>query len=443
MSTSAIPTGAVTRVPRRRWGIGVLLGIGILINYFDRINLSVAGADLERAFHIGPAELGLLFSAFFWSYALLQVPGGMVLDRFGVKWVGRWSALLWSIASAVTALANGLGIILVARVLLGIAEAPAFPASQKATGYWFPRQERARSTAIFDSAAKFSNVIGVPIVGLAIVSLGWRWGFWITAILSFGYFIVFWVRYRDPSDDARLSAAERDYIKAGGAVPEGQADRGAGAMLGYLVQRRKVWGLTIGFAAYGYSFALFLTWLPGYLETSMHMNVLKSAGYAAIPWAFATISDLAVGGWLVDAWIARGADETRARKTVLVGGMVLGLAVFGAAFTTNPLWAIFWITVSLSGLAASAPVGSSIVSLIAPRGGTGTIGGIVNFINNLSAIVAPIATGFIVAASGSFAGAFLVAGVVLVVGIFFYVVVLGRIEPVPDPGGKLSAAAIP
>jgi ACS family D-galactonate transporter-like MFS transporter len=443
MSTSAIPSAAAARVPRLRWGIGVLLGTGILINYFDRINISVAGPQLERAFHLGPAELGLLFSAFFWSYALLQVPGGMVLDRLGVTWVGRGSAFLWSVASAITAIAGGFGGILVARVLLGIAEAPAFPASQKATGYWFPRQERARSTAIFDSAAKFSNVIGVPIVGFAIVNLGWRWGFWITAILSFAYFVAFWVFYRDPSRHPKLSEAEREYIRAGGAVPEGVAPSGAGRMLGYLLRRRKVWGLTIGFACYGYSFALFLTWLPSYLVETMHMSVLKSAGYAAIPWIFGTLADLLIGGWLVDAWIARGADETRARKVVLVGGMLVGLAVFGAMFTTKVDWAIVWISISLAGLSASAPVGSSIVSLIAPRGGTGTIGGIVNFINNLAAIVAPIVTGFIVAASGSFAGAFLVAGVVLVVGIFSYVVVLGRIEPVPEPSIERPAATVP
>jgi MFS family permease len=428
------------RIPRRRWGIGVLLGVGILINYFDRINLSVAGSQLEQTFHIGPADLGVLFSAFFWSYALLQIPGGMLLDRLGVTRIGRWSALLWSVASAITALAGGFGGILVARVLLGIAEAPAFPASQKATGYWFPRSERARATAIFDSAAKFSNVIGVPIVGFAVVALGWRWGFWITAILSLAYFFAFFAFYRDPSRDPHLSPAEHAHIVDGGAVPEGQAGGGAGAMLGHLLRQRKVWGLTIGFAAYGYSFALFLTWLPGYLVSTMHMSILKSSLYAAIPWVFATLSDLLVGGWLVDAWIARGMDETLARKTVLVGGMLLGLAVFGAMFTTDPGWAVFWISVSLAGLAASAPVGSSLVSLIAPRGGTGTIGGIVNLCNNLAAIVAPIVTGVIAAASGSFAGAFLVAGVVLLVGIVAYVFVLGRIEPVPEPAARAEGS---
>ena len=177
-----------SKVPGRRWTIGVLLGVGVLINYIDRINLSVAAPQLQEDFHLSAEEIGLLFSAFFWSYSLLQVPGGMVLDRFGVTRVGRWGAFLWAVASAITAVSSGFVGIFAARVLLGVAEAPAFPASQKATGYWFPRNERARSTAIFDLAAKFSNVIGVPLVAFAIVNLGWRWGFGITAVLSLAFF---------------------------------------------------------------------------------------------------------------------------------------------------------------------------------------------------------------------------------------------------------------
>ena len=197
------------RIPRRRWIIGVLLGAGVLVNYIDRINLSVAAPQLQKEFNLSPEELGLLFSAFFWSYSLLQVPGGLLLDRFGVMKVGRWGAFLWAVASTITAISSGFGGIFAARVLLGVAEAPAFPASQKATGYWFPTNERSRSTAIFDSAAKFSNVIGVPLVAFAIVNLGWRWGFGITAVLSLGYFIVV---LGDLSRSQRRQAANKDRI---------------------------------------------------------------------------------------------------------------------------------------------------------------------------------------------------------------------------------------
>lgn len=428
---TAVPSQTV--VPRSRWWIGVLLGSGVLVNYFDRINLSIAAPQIQQEFGLDAAQLGLLFSVFFWPYALLQIPVGLVLDRVGVTPIGRLSAALWSVATALTAVATGTAGIVAARILLGIAETPAFPANAKATGYWFPRNERGLATAIFDSAAKFSNVIGAPLVGLVVVTFGWRGGFWTMAALNFVYFVLYYAFYRDPSAARWLSVAEHDYIRAGGAAAEGAAPAGTGAMLGYLLSTRKVWGLTVGFAAYGYSFALFLTWLPGYLVREMHMSIIGSAEYTAIPWLVATITDLVIGGWLIDHLISRGSNETRVRKTILVLGMLLGLAVFGAAFTTNPILAIFWISVALAGLAAAAPVGWSIPSLIAPRGGAGTVGGIMNFVNNLMGAVAPVVTGFIVGVTGSFGGAFLVAGIALVVGIFAYVVLLGPIEPIPEP----------
>ncbi len=427
-------------VPRHRWWIGILLGSGILVNYFDRINLSIAGPELQKTFGLTPTELGWLFSAFFWSYALLQVPTGLVLDRFGVTPIGRIGAGLWSAATALTALAGGFGGVLVARVLLGVAEAPAFPGNAKATGYWFPRSERALATAIFDAAAKFSNVVGAPLMALSVIYFGWRGAFWATAVLSFAYFLAFWLFYRDPSADKHLTKTERAYIRSGGATPEGAASTKAGEMLGYLLSNRKVWGLTIGFAAYGYSFYLFLTWLPGYLVREMHMSLISSASYTTIPWAVATATDLMIGGWLIDHLIKRGHDETRVRKTVLVIGMLFGLAVFGAAFTTQPNLAILWISIALGGLAAAAPVGWSIPSLISPKGGTGTVSGIMNFANNLMGVVAPVTTGYVVGLTNSFSSAFLIAGVVLLIGIFSYVVLLGRIEPLPDPAGETQAA---
>jgi ACS family D-galactonate transporter-like MFS transporter len=428
---SPVPSNPL--IPKRRWGIGVLLGTGVLISYFDRINLSVAAPQLQAEFGFGPSEMGLLFSAFFWTYAFCQIPVGMILDRFGVKTVGRWGAFLWTAASGLTAFAHGLGSIFTARAILGISEAPSFPASAKATGHWFPRKERAMATAIFDASAKFSNVLGVPLIAFAVVKWGWRWGFALTAALSFAYFLAFYLIYRDPSADPKLSVMERNYISEGGGVPEGPSKADPLQMLGYLLSKRKVWGLTLGFGAYGYSFYLFLTWLPGYLVQTMHMSILKSAGYAAIPWAVATVTDLVAGGWLIDYLIGRGHDETKVRKIVLVTGMILGLAVFGSTQTTNPAWAITWISIALGGLAAAAPVGWSMPSLIAPKGGVATIGSIMNLSNNLMGVLAPLVTGLIVGATHSFTYAFAVAGIILLLGIGSFVFIMGKIEPIPDP----------
>ena len=421
-----------------RWRIGGLLGAGVLINYFDRISLSVAAPQLQQDFGLSSIDMGLLLSAFFWSYALLQIPAGVALDRFGVTRLGRWSGFLWAVASALAAGAGGFMSMLVARVLLGAAEAPSFPANAKATGYWFPRNERAMATALFDAAAKFSNVVGVPLVALAVVHLGWRCGFGLVAFLSVLYFVMFWRVYRDPSRHPGLTPREREYILANGATPEEERSAVPSGMLLYLLGRRKIWGLSLGFGAYGYCFYFFLTWLPGYLVQTMHMSIIRSASMAAIPWACATLSDLLVGGWLIDHLIARGCNESRVRKAVLLLGMLGGVAVFGATTTTNPTVALTWISIALSGLAAAAPVGWSLPSLVAPKGGAGTVGGVMNFANNLMGALAPIITGVVIDRTHSFAAAFLVAGFVLLGGMASFAFLMGRIEPLPEPEANFS-----
>ena len=430
---SASPSTNPNRIPRRRWMIGVLLGAGVLVNYFDRNILAVAVPKIQEDFGFDDVQKGLLLGAFFWPYALLQIPTGLVLDRWGVTRVGRWGAFLWGVISTLTACTTGFVSLYAARMLLGVVEAPSFPVNAKATGYWFPKAERGLATAIFDSASKFSTVIGGPIIALVVIKLGWRWGFGFTAALSLAYFAAFHRLYRDPSADPRLTPEEYDHIRRGGAAPEGRSPGGARPMLAHLLRSRKIWGLCLGYAAYGYSFNLFITWLPSYIVKTTHMDLLQSAKIAAIPWIFATISDLVVGGWLIDHLIRRGGDETRVRKGVLITGMVFGLAVFGATRTANPYVAVACISLALSGLAATAPVGWSLPALLAPKGGAGTVGGLMNFMNNLTGVLAPAVTGYIVEKTGSFDYAFLVAGLVLVGGILAFALLLGRIEPVPEP----------
>lgn len=422
------------RITNLRWGIALVLGFGVLVNYIDRSALSVAQKPLHDELGLGPAEFGLLSGAFFWIYALAQVPIGLALDRFGVKNLSRIGALLWSFASVLTAIAPNFAAIFAARSFLGIAEAPTFPANAKAVGYWFPRTERGLATSLFDAAAKLSSGIGVLFAGYLMVRFGWRGMFWSTAILSFVFFLLFYVFYRNPSEDKRLTHAEAEYIRKGGGEPEtpaGEIPRGAG--LGYLLMQPKVWGLTIGFTAYDYLFALLLTWLPGYLTTTFGVNILSAGFDALLVWGTATVSDLIVGGWLVDFLIQRGADPNRVRKTVMIAGLVIGFAVIGAAYTKDIHVALFWITLAAAGIAFHAPVAWSMPGLIAPRNSTGTIGGVMNLFGNLSSFAAPVATGLIVARTGSFSAAIVTAALILIVGIISYVFVLGRIEPIPEP----------
>jgi MFS transporter, ACS family, D-galactonate transporter len=427
-------------VPRRRWAIACVLGLGVLINYFDRVNISVSQDALHAAFGINAVQFGYLLSAYSWTYAALQLPCGVLLDRFGVKLVGRVSTLLWSVASFGAAAATGVGSFFAARLLLGVGEAPTFPGNSKAVGYWFPGRERSLATATFDAASKFGPAVGVPLLGLLLIRFGWRWSFAATGILSFLYFLLFYWLYRNPSEDQSLTAAEREFILRGGAQAEGRSKIRQGSSLVYLLRQRKVQGLVLGFAAYNYTFYLLLTWLPSYLSSALHVNLLHSVLYSSVPWLFATFTDFVIGGWLVNALIHRGGDASLVRQIVLVGGTAFGLGILGAAHAHTPVTALFWISVSLGGLAAAAPVGWSIPSLIAPEGSVGTLGGILNFGNQLSAIVAPIVTGYVVAATQSFAWAFVVATAFLLAGIAGYVFWLGRIEPIPEP---ISSGPIP
>ena len=420
-------------MPRRRWRIAWLLGIGVLVNYFDRVNLSVSHDSLVAAFAISNITFGYLASAYNLTYAFCQLPIGWLLDKFGVRRIGRIGIFLWSLASFAAAITPNLGGLFGARLLLGVGEAPTFPANAKAVGLWFPPQERSLSTAIFDAAAKFSSAIGVPLIGFALVFAGWRWSFTLTGVLSLVYLAYFWHVYKDPADDPDLSAAERSFIEesSAGSKAGDQFDEQPTSLFRLLMQR-KVLGLAIGFGSYNYVFYLLLTWLPSYLSFALHVDLLHSFMYTTVPWIFATITDIVVGGWLVDFLVQRGWNASLVRRVILIGGTAFGLGILGAGHAHTATRALVWISISIGGLAAAAPVGWSLPSLIAHRNDVGKVGGIVNLSNQISGISAPIVTGYLVTAFHSYAWAFGVAAAYLSVGIAAYIFMLGKIERMPD-----------
>lgn len=426
-------TDQQVRIGRRRWTIACLLGFGVLVNYFDRVNLSVSHAALYATFGLSDVMFGYLSSAYNLTYAMCQLPIGVLLDRFGVRRVGRVSTFLWSIASFCAAITPNLAGFFGARLLLGVGEAPTFPANAKAIGLWFPPEERSFATSIFDAAAKLASAIGVPLIGILLIRVGWRWSFAATGLISLLYFALFSKVYKDPSEDSRLSASELSYITQEERAADPLNHIGGKARLGQLIRQKKVIGLALGFGAYNYSFYLLLTWLPSYLSFALHIDLLHSFLYTGVPWLFATACDLAAG-LTSDALIQRGWNASRVRKVILVGGTTFGLGILGAAHAHSPAPALFWISISIGGLAAAAPIGWTIPSMIAPKKSVGTVGGIVNFSNQLSGIAAPIITGYVLRASGSYTWVFGIAAIYLVIGIGSYIVLLGKIEPMAlDP----------
>lgn len=409
---------------RQRWTIAALLGLGVLVNYFDRVNLSVSHDALVHAFGISDFAFGLLLGAYNWTYALGQLPSGVLLDRFGVRRVSLVSTFLWSLASFGAAATPGIGGFFAARFLLGVGEAPSFPASAKAVGYWFPPRERSFATSFFDGAAKFASAIGVPLIGLLLLRIGWRLSFAATGVVSLLYFWLFWRVYRDP-----VRKWSEDTVAEASATPRRRVP------LRYLLKQRKVLGLAVGFGSYNYVFYLLLTWLPVYLARALHIDLARSFLYTGIPWLFATAADFFVGGWMVDALIQRGWNASAVRRTVLIVGTTLGLGILGAAGAHTALRAVFWISVSIGGLSAASPVGWSVPSLIAPGDSVGSVGGIMNFSNQISGIAAPAVTGYLVEVRHNFKAAFVVAAVYLVIGIASYIYLLGEIRPIAEPAG--------
>lgn len=419
-------------LPRRRWRIAWLLGIGVLVNFFDRVNLSVSHDSLIAAFGISDVVFGYLSSSYNWTYALCQLPIGVVLDKLGVRRVGRIGTFIWSAASFAASAAPNLSAFFGARLLLGVGEAPTFPSNAKAIGLWFPERERSLATSLNDSAAKFASAIGVPVIGIVLIHAGWRWSFAFTGAISFAYFLLFWRVYRDPDEDPELTEIERLHIEdrvAFSATSDGIDE--PSSSLGQLLSQRKVLGLALGFGAYNYVFFLLLYWLPAYLSSALHIDLLHSFLYTSVPWFVATATDLAIGGFLVDFLVQRGFGQSAVRRTVLIGGTAFGLGILGAAHVHSASQALIWITVSLSGLAAAAPVAWSLPSFIARRPDVGKVGGIINFSGQVSGIAASILTGYLVSARHTYAAAFAVAAAYLAIGIAGYLFLLGTIELPP------------
>ena len=435
-------TVAPSHVPGRRWRIAWLLGIGILVNYFDRVNLTVSHNALIGAFGISDVVFGYLSSAYNWTYAACQLPIGVILDKFGVRRVGRAGTFLWSAASFAAAATPNLGGFFGARFLLGVGEAPAFPANAKAIGLWFPARERSFATSLFDAAAKFASAIGVPLIGIVLIHAGWRWSFAFTGVISFAYFVYFSRVYRDPDHDPKLTEVERRYIEDRSSTQgTREHDEEKASSLGQLIAQRKVQGLALGFGAYNYVFYLLLYWLPTYLSSTLHIDLLHSFAYTSVPWLFATGTDLVIGGWLVDFLVKRGWNASAVRRVVLIGGTAFGLGILGAAHAQTATQALVWISVSIGGLSAAAPVAWSLPSLIAVRGNVGKVGGIINFCGQISGITASILTGYLVSAFHSYAWAFAVAGAYLAVGIAGYMFLLGKIEQPQRLADTQSAGA--
>ncbi|MFH8572650.1 MFS transporter [Streptomyces sp. NPDC017993] len=421
------PAAGPPRVGRVRFAVLGLLFVGITINYIDRAALSVSLPHISEDFHISPALAGTIMSAFFWTYAFGQMPGGWLADRFGPRVTLFFASLWWGVATALMGLARGTGLLLALRMVLGLGEAPSFPSSAKVVSRWFPKTERSFASATFNNGNAVGGALSIPLVAIVVGAFGWRAAFAIAGGLGVVWAFGWWLYYRDPERHGQLTKPELEYIKAG--QDSTDAPEQTEVRWRDLFRFRLVWAMMLGFFCVNFVAYFFITWFPSYLVETYHLSTMKFGFLGMVP-GLASM----VGGWcggLVSDWLVRrGTPVTKARKVCLVGGL-LGTSVIALAVVSPS------VGMALTALSASyfcsTFAAASVWALpgdIAPTPGhVGSIAGIQNTAGNIAGIVSPLLLGVLMGSSGSFFVPLITAGCVALLGAVTYAFLLPAVEP--------------
>jgi ACS family D-galactonate transporter-like MFS transporter len=432
---AATSTGHVAMRPTRaRFLILILITIGTMINYLDRTVMSVAAPFLARDLGLNAVFMGLAFSAFSWTYAAAQIPGGVLLDRFGVRFTYFASVTLWSLCTVAQGLATGLASLLGARLALGVAEAPAFPSNSRILSTWFPQQERARATGVYSIGQYFGLAFLSPVLFWISAELGWRALFIIVGLAGVFFGFVWLALYRDPHASQKVNQAELDHIAAGGGLGDrAVATRFEWRNIGFLLRQRQILGASIGQFASNSTLVFFLTWFPTYLATERQMAWLKAGFFTILPFIAATVGVVA-GGVASDFLLRKTGSANIARKLPIVCGLFLASVIVSANFLESDVLVIGVMSIAFFGQ-GMCNLGWTLLTDVAPKRLIGLTGGVFNLCANLAGIVTPLVVGFIVAATGSFAWALGFIAVIALLGAFSYLFLLGDVRRVEFDGG--------
>lgn len=430
--TEAAPTYAraesATRSNARLTVLG-LITVGTMLNYLDRAVLGVAAPTMTKELGIDPILMGLVFSAFSWTYAAAQIPGGAFLDRVGARLTYFWSVGLWSLFTLLQGLATGLISLLSFRLALGVAEAPCFPTNSRILSTWFPQHERARATGVYSVGQYFGLAFLSPLLFWVVGAFGWRTLF-IAAGVGGILFAFLWLRqYRDPHESPSANAAELAYIESGGGLSHQTARTPfRWRNIGRLLQHRQILGASIGQFAGNSTLVFFLTWFPTYLATERQMEWLKVGFYAVLPFIAASVGVLA-GGFVSDMIIKRTGSANMGRKLPILTGLLLASTIVLANFVDNDEIVIAILSVAFFGQ-GMVNLGWTLITDVAPKNLIGLTGGVFNLCANLAGIITPLVIGFIVARTGSFFYALAYIAIVAIIGALSYIFVLGDVRRV-------------
>ncbi len=420
-----------TRATRGRYYVLALIATATMINYLDRTLMSVAAPQMSKDLHIGPALMGLILSAFSWTYAAAQIPGGAFLDRFGTRLTYFLSVTVWSVFTGLQGLVFNVAGLFAARLGLGAAEAPCFPANSRILVAWFPQRERARANGVYSVGMYFGIAFLSPVLFWITAQHGWRVLFMLAGVIGVCFGLVWWALYREPQESCWANQAELDEIAAGGALSlQGEKTPFSWRDIGWLLRQRQIVGAAIGQFATNATLVFFLTWFPTYLATERKMAFIKVGFFASLPFIAASVGVL-VGGVLSDYLVRRTGSLTIGRKTPVVMGLLLSSLITTAAFVQDNSVVIAVMSVAFFGQGMSN-LGWTLISEVAPRRLIGLTGGVFNFCTNLAGIVTPIVIGLVVAATGSFFGGLAFIGAMALIGVLSYVFVLGEVRRVGE-----------
>lgn len=423
------PAGPPLRLRSIQRSALILLLISGAVNTIDRASLAIANPLIRHDLGLSVSAMGLLLSAFLWAYAFSQLPVGLLIDRFGPRTLQTWGLAVWSSAQLACGLVSSTPQFAIARAVLGAGEAPQFPAGARVVRDWFSATQRGRATGIFTCGSQIGTGLAAPLLTGLMISFGWRWMFLIMGLLGYVVAVVWFCLYRDPAQ-VELTE-EEDAFRLDG-KPKVEAIRITMVEWRGLFRSPTTWALVVGYFGVIYVNWLFNTWMPGYLQIERHMSIAHVGWAAAIPYIFAVIGSV-TAGYLIDFLASHGVGLTSSRKLPLCSFLILETAfVVLAAVTPSNSIAIASLSGALfCGTAASA-CAWALVSVLAPPACTGSLGSLQNCGGYIGGACAPMVTGFIVQASGSFVPALYVGAAMSLLSAIVYLAFVRK--PVRLPG---------
>jgi MFS family permease len=402
---------------KKRFWIALMLFSLAMINYIDRVTLSFAAAPISKEFDLSPVALGYLFSSFLWTYTLFLIPAGMLVDRFGAKRVAGFGLGLWSAATAATGIAWNFPVLLATRLAMGAGEATSNPAGARVVREWIPASERGLTNAVFNSGSYAGPALCALVAGPLIAGYGWPVLFFAAGGIGLVWLLCWLVWFAPPEEASWLGEEERQKIlnERGARKVDFGASAPKTGLIGLLQKGPTLWGLALTQGCNVYSQYLFLTWMPSYLQDAKGLTIAKTGFYAAVPYAIAVVLCIVVGR--ISDRLLKGDVGGGKRRYMIAFAMLLAAVILFAPWVDNVFVILGLIAISLTSVASTTSLNFALLNdLLKKPQDVGVAMGFLVVGGNIFGLLAPIVTGYVVASTGNYDRAFIIAGVLLVVG---------------------------